>query len=445
MTSDDNAFDFALKNRRNLFHGAPLVFCGVNYLEKDHLQHDRDGVTGIVESLDIRGTVALMRRLHPDMERLLVINDQSSTGVANKKRVMAELPEFIKNRLSIEFTPLMKMTELQRELERLNNETVVLLMTFNRDQNNDTFSYQESIDLISQFTQNPIYSVWDFYLGRGIVGGMLTSGREQGRRAAYMGLEILSGKSPEEIPIVRNSEATPMFDGRYLKQFGISEKRLPDGCQIINRHSYFHDRYGMLFVIGGVAFALLAVCTMVLYLRMRSQKKVQKKLEIKANIDPLTQLLNRSAGMGALSDMVARCNRSKTKMVVCFVDIDRLKFVNDTFGHTEGDRYIRLVAGSINVSIRGDRDVSARIGGDEFLLLLYNQGLDGAEMIVQRINSRLSEMSTSDEYPYSVGASFGMAMYNASMPCSMDELIDRADAEMYRNKEARRSAEKALK
>ena len=53
LTSDDNAFDFALKNRRNLFHGAPLVFCGVNYLEEDHLQHDRDAVTGIVENLDI--------------------------------------------------------------------------------------------------------------------------------------------------------------------------------------------------------------------------------------------------------------------------------------------------------------------------------------------------------------------------------------------------------
>ena len=386
-----------------------------------------------------------MRKLHPDMDRLLVINDQSATGVANKKRVMAELPASIKNKLSIEFTPLMKMTELQRKLEGLHKKTLILLMTFNRDQNNDTFSYQESIDLISQFTQNPIYSVWDFYLGKGIVGGMLASGREQGRRAAHMGLEILSGRSPGEIAIVRNSEATPMFDGRYLKQFDISEKKLPAGRQIINRQSYFQDRHRMLFIIGGGAFVVLAVCTIILYLQMRSQKKFQKKLEIKANFDPLTHLLNRSAGMAALKKMVERCNRNRTKMVLCFVDIDRLKFVNDTLGHTEGDRYIRLVAESLKASIRRDRDVSARIGGDEFLLLLYNHGLDGAEIIVRRIRERLAEKDGSSRYPYPIGASFGMAVYNSSMPCSVDELIDRADAEMYLNKEARRSSEKEPK
>lgn len=442
LTSDDNAFQFVLKNRAYLFQGVPLVFCGVNFLEDEMLQDERESVTGIVESIDIRGTVQLMRDLHPEVEKIVVINDQSATGLANKRRVMDELPPHITNRIAIEFTPSMKMTDLQRALERENRNTLILLMTFNRDQNNDTFSYKESISLISGFAKNPIYGLWDFYLGDGIVGGMLTSGRGQGVAAARMGVEILAGRSPGKIPIIRESDAVPMFDGRYLKRFDISENRVPEGSRIINRSSYFQDNHWTLFIVGGMVLIALAVCTIVLFFRMRSQQKIQKVLEIEANIDPLTQLFNRAAGMRALSDMIERCNRSKTKMVLCFVDIDRLKFVNDTLGHTEGDRYIRLVARSIEGSIRVGQDVSARIGGDEFLLLLYNHGLDSAEIIIQRIKKRLAQKDGSGQYPYPVGASFGMAVYNASTPCSIDVLIDRADAEMYRNKEARRAMER---
>ncbi len=435
LTSDDNAFRFVLKNRESLFQDAPVVFCGVNYLDDGELE-GHTGVTGIVETTDIRGTVELMHLLHPDARKVLVINDRSTTGQANNRRVVEEIPTRMASTIQFEFLPDLKMTELQRDLKALSRDSLVLLMTFNRDQNNDVFSYRESIDLIASHTDVPMYGVWDFYLGSGILGGLLCSGREQGVQAAQMAVNILSGIPADAIPIVRESDAIPMFDGHYLRQYGISENVLPPGSRIINQLLPFNQRHPTLVRIGVVVLAFLGFLLIYLLIRLRFHQQVRKTLEVEARIDPLTQLLNRSAGMKAFAAMVKGCNHDRITMTLCYVDINKLKYVNDTFGHTEGDRYIQLVASTIKGCVR-DVDVLTRIGGDEFLLFLYDHGLKGAGKIIQRIRRKITHNGDSGKYPYPVGASFGMAVYDPSDPCSMDELLERADADMYRNKERR--------
>ena len=432
LVSDDNAFGFALNNRKYLFKDTPIVFCGVNYLNENELKTHK-GITGLLETTDIRGTLNLMYRLHPDTRNILVINDQSTTGLANRKRVVEEIPDNMGASVHFEFTPLMKMTELQQQVQSLPENTLILLMTFNRDQNNNVFSYRESIDLIASHTKNPIYGVWDFYLGSGIVGGVLTSGWHQGQEAGKMALKILSGIPADTIDIIRKSDAIPMFDANRMKQHGISKSLLPYTSRFVNEATPLQKKYQMLIRIGIWLAGIFIVFLIYLLWRMRSQKNIRQRLELQATIDPLTRLYNRSAGMKALSGMIKRCDLVKMKMVLCYVDINKLKPVNDNLGHTEGDRYIKLVAQTIKHCVR-ERDVVARVGGDEFLLALYNHNLESAEHILCRIRESLDQEGKSGNYPYDVGASFGMAMYNPATPCTMETLIDRADEAMYKNK-----------
>ena len=432
LVSDDNAFGFAFNNRKYLFKDTPIVFCGVNYLNDNELKGHKN-ITGILETTDINATLNLMYRLHPDTRNILVINDQSATGLANKKRVIEEIPARMVPSVHFEFTPLLKMTELQQQVSTLPENTLILLMTFNRDQNNNVFSYNESIDLIASHTKNPIYGVWDFYLGSGIVGGVLTSGWHQGQEAAKMAFKILSGTPADTLPIIRKSDAIPMFDANLMKQHGISKSLLPYTSHFVNEVTPLQKKYQRL-IQGGIWLLGIFVLFLIYFLwRMRSHKHIRKTLEVQASMDPLTGLFNRGAGMKALSGMIKRCDLVKMKMVLCYVDVNKLKPVNDNLGHAEGDRYIKVVAQTIKECVR-ERDVVARVGGDEFLLALYNHTLESAENVVHRIRKTLDQKGTSDDYPYDVGASFGMAMYNPNCPCTMETLIDRADDAMYENK-----------
>ena len=432
LTTDDNAFRFALKNQSSLFHDAPLVFAGVNYLDNAMLKAGIP-VTGIVETIDIAGTLEVMVSLHPESRNILVINDESTTGRANNRRVMEEITPAIREKVNIKLLEPTHMQNLLTDLKGLSPDTLLLLMTFKRDQNNDVFSYAESIDLISSHTGNPIYGVWDFYLGRGIVGGMLTSGREQGIHAAHMALKVLSGTRADTIPVVKKSHAKPMFDAKMLKQHQIPENQLPSLSRVINPAPSFFQRNPKLLRVGGIVLCLFGGLLIILIFRLRAQQKVRKDLEVQAHVDPLTQVLNRSAGMKALGRMINTCNRKKIPMVVCFADINQLKYANDTFGHLEGDRYIKLVAASIKAFVR-NRDVVARIGGDEFLLLLMGQDLDSAANVVTRIKKQVARKGELENYPYPVGASFGKVLYDPKRPLAVEDLLEAADAEMYRNK-----------
>ena len=108
-------------------------------------------------------------------------------------------------------------------------------MTFNQDRLGNDYSYDESIRRIRANADVPIYGIWEMYLGKGIVGGMLTSGYEQGNLSAQMATRILQGESPSQIPVVRNPPNHYMFDNAELSRFGISALNLPSGSIIVNQ------------------------------------------------------------------------------------------------------------------------------------------------------------------------------------------------------------------
>jgi diguanylate cyclase (GGDEF)-like protein len=154
-----------------------------------------------------------------------------------------------------------------------------------------------------------------------------------------------------------------------------------------------------------------------------------------ASTDPLTGLPNRRY-FDEYSTLLAGRRRSGDAVAVLMIDIDKFKGLNDTYGHPIGDQVLRSVAGAITAAVR-DEDVPARIGGEEFAVLLRNPGPTVALEIGERVRKAVRELDLADVGVPGVSVSVGVA--NASGPDEpIESLVDRADHALLRAKRAGR-------
>ncbi|MBQ2823707.1 MAG: GGDEF domain-containing protein [Oscillospiraceae bacterium] len=165
---------------------------------------------------------------------------------------------------------------------------------------------------------------------------------------------------------------------------------------------------------------------------------VVDKLENLYIRDPLTGLYNRR-GMEKLGKKVVEQARDNNCMltVIC-VDIDRLKPINDNYGHEAGDNAILQTANAIKASVpRGS--VSTRTGGDEYCIILANDNDEEIEGYIADIDSFLREYNEGSRLPYEVGCSCGFYSVPANQIESVDSMIKIADAKMYQQKAAKKA------
>lgn len=278
IASDNDAFDFLLSYRDDLFPGTPVVFCGVNDFEPSQL-HGARLFTGVNESADLAATFDLALRLHPSVRRIVVINDTTTTGRIMHRKISSLLPS-LRRRVELTFLEAVTIAEIRKELAKLESNSLVFFTLFFQDSKGRFLEYDEAISLLAPLCPVPIYGVWDFYLGNGIVGGMLTSGFSQGKAAARIAGRILEGEAPQRIPVVMKSPNSFMFDYQQLSRFHIPRSALPKGSIIINSPA---SRYSVpRSVFWGAVAALVGSALIILFLtyntirRMRAEERSRR-------------------------------------------------------------------------------------------------------------------------------------------------------------------------
>jgi diguanylate cyclase (GGDEF)-like protein/PAS domain S-box-containing protein len=165
-----------------------------------------------------------------------------------------------------------------------------------------------------------------------------------------------------------------------------------------------------------------------------SQKADQARITRLAHYDTLTDLPNRLQLGKALRHSIATARRSGQQLGVLFVDLDRFKNVNDSLGHLVGDKLLKIMADRLQVCVR-EGDMVARMGGDEFVILLnaLARPQDAAE-VADRILTQVSAPTPVDNHVLTVTPSIGIALYPEDGGDS-DALIQNADTAMYSSKE----------
>lgn len=163
------------------------------------------------------------------------------------------------------------------------------------------------------------------------------------------------------------------------------------------------------------------------------RKQLEEKLRVISITDELTGLYNRR-GFIAFSEQHRKIAvRTRQAMLLFFADLDKLKEINDTFGHQEGDRALVEVAEILKSAFR-ESDVIGRIGGDEFAVLVTNATAAAGGLLAARVQEILDRRNQGQSRGYPLGLSKGVAPYDPDHPCSLDELMSRADERMYRQK-----------
>lgn len=163
-----------------------------------------------------------------------------------------------------------------------------------------------------------------------------------------------------------------------------------------------------------------------------AQRKRELELALRADHDPLTGLANRRRFVTEGQRMLALASRRGWGMALLFIDLDAFKHINDSAGHTFGDAVLQQVAKRLHGRTRSD-DLLARIGGDEFVVLLND--VDGATSVAlaRRYRKALHHPPVVPGGKLSVTASIGIAWYPGAAG-SLDALLRLADAAMYRAK-----------
>ncbi len=271
--------------------------------------------------------------------------------------------------------------------------------------------------------------LWTFEVARlheGLVQDLLAESREDHRVIRGPdGATLTDNARPAELPWPMLVHREPLHDnGRVVGQVELHRSLRAD----LQRATVT----GIVCLTIGVALAWVLA-----RLPLARLHSVERELEHKAYHDNLTGLYNRDAFRRLLAEAVALARRDKLKLAVLFIDLDRFKSINDSFGHDAGDEALQGVAERLSASVRAD-DVVARLSGDEFAILIEApQG--GASVLAEKVLERFKAPFSVGGRQWHLGCSIGVAEFpgNGDDP---DRLLACADTAMLHAKASGRNA-----
>ncbi|HEY0660092.1 MAG TPA: GGDEF domain-containing protein [Lysobacter sp.] len=201
------------------------------------------------------------------------------------------------------------------------------------------------------------------------------------------------------------------------------------------------------------ALVMLVYLVYVLISLVRSHAEYQQRLDLdqelrdqrdlfaqQSKIDPLTELANRRHFSDVLADATTQAVCNREPLTLLLLDLDHFKKINDTHGHAIGDACLVAIAGRLRTVFSGDGDLAARLGGEEFGVVLDGQDLATAWHRAERFRANLVEHPIAlDGLVLAMTASIGIAGFDATMHRDVDELYSAADRAVYRAKAAGRN------
>lgn len=178
------------------------------------------------------------------------------------------------------------------------------------------------------------------------------------------------------------------------------------------------------FLVQAGTFTILALLVGMLRDALHRERDLSRT-------DPLTGLANSRSFFERAGSVLAMCHRNMQPATLAYIDLDNFKKANDTLGHTKGDAMLRIVTRVLTENLRAS-DVAARMGGDEFVVLLPDTTRETASRALEKVRVKLAQ--TDDFHASGVTVSIGAVTW-ASAPSDITPMIKAADKLMYRVKE----------
>ena len=391
-----------------------------------------------------------------------MLSDKIKTAIRTSYKAIGEnLPNFNPRKQQT-----FLIAEIAKTLAMMPEDSLVFLAgrTANKGGDRKLSSYEQG-KLVVDVSPFPMYTFWKFHLDSGATGGYILSGVVQGENMARIALQIADGTKASSIPVMMSTPAEKIFNYEKFSTFNIDESLLPSKAIVLNQPKALWDEYKYHFMTVIILLVLQMILILVLLVNIRKRQQALHSLDIERSLlesrvlerthelnlanqklerlsleDGLTGLKNRRFLDDTMAKEVAALKRTKEPLSIIMIDIDFFKQYNDIYGHVEGDHCLKAISASLNISISRPRDVAARFGGEEFVIVLPDTHEHGANQVVSSIFRRISDLNIEHgESPFNqkVTISAGMVTVMPSDQLSLDDssLLVLVDKLLYSSKD----------
>ncbi|KGN02313.1 histidine kinase [Clostridium novyi A str. 4570] len=232
ISIDDDSLNFLTKHSNSLFPNTPVVFTGAHYINESTLK-ENPLFTGMIERPPLKETIDVALSLNKNTKNLIVINDNSLKGLSLKKSLDSIIPIF-KGKVNFIFLNNVNLLHDKDFLKKHHkNSSILLLSGFTTNYSDYIFIDSDTI-LSTKYLNMPIYSIWEMFLGHGILGGKMISREKEAKVLGNTAIKILKGENPSNIPITNTPIGNYKFDYETITKFDIPTTLLPYKSSFIN-------------------------------------------------------------------------------------------------------------------------------------------------------------------------------------------------------------------
>lgn len=450
VATDDKALELAIDYREEQFKNIPIVFTGVSQDSFKLLSDNQENITGVIENIDLEPTIQIAKLLNPEFNKIYTIHDFTESGIAMNKEVSSTVKS-IDSSLNCIALPPMAVDDIISSVKELPDDSIVLITTFYRDAQGLIVENSEFASLISKYSNVPVFSLYDFYLGYGVIGGAVLQGSKQGELAAKLANDYFDNKELKNLTPVIDPKTEIIVDYNEISKYKVDMEKLPKDTVILNKPlSFKESNPEAYYLVMTVIFLLIILVLSLIYytrrlIRTKRQLESQneelhdlyeqiynseEELKKLVYFDSLTKLPNRIALTNDIQEHVQQQKSITAALMI--IDIDNFKYINDTLGHHFGDEFLIEIA-KIFLNLSSQSIRVYRIGGDEFAFLV-TASMPQIEMAAQEIMNCFHKPIYMDKIKIHTTLSMGIAVYPFAGK-TVQQLLKNSDIAMYEAKQ----------
>jgi signal transduction histidine kinase len=283
VAAGEEAFDFLLRNRPELFALAPIVHMGVaGWFLRQEPPLPAD-VVGIPVEYDFAGTITQALQWRPQTRRLVaVIGANPSDPVMESE--LRNVVSLFKDRVTVELLEGLPTSAVLKRLGQLGDDAIVFTPGYFRDGEGRSFAPRETARIMAAASTAPVFGPFNTFMGTGIVGGRMPSFRAMGQQAGVAVSRLLNGEAAASLHLPEAMPLTLNVDWRQLRRWGISESSLPSGTIVQFKQPTLWETHPQEVILAAVVFFILALLVAGLLIERR-QRRLAELTQVKLRND----------------------------------------------------------------------------------------------------------------------------------------------------------------
>ncbi|HSW06431.1 GGDEF domain-containing protein [Aquabacterium sp.] len=472
VATSTQAADF-LASQRGLLPQARRIYVDVPAVAADRIRAQEPAAMVIAVQSNYPASIReAMRLLSP--RRLVVVGEARDAAARERLAQFRQAAaQVLPPELALDYWIDLPLAELLQRSAQLGEGSALYYLLCFQDGKGALLTPYEVARRITERASVPMVSQWETLVGSGVVGGYVVSQRLLGE---HIGRALLAGPAVAGQVMPAAEGMRHVYDWRQLRRWGLDVQALPAGSVLMFREPSVFELYrGTIFSVVAVIAGLLVMLGLLLASNRARQRalaelaaersslarrvaqrtaelddrlaelarrnddltRAKTQLALLANTDGLTGLANRRHFDEVLDLELRRLQRSAGSLSLLMLDVDCFKAYNDHYGHLEGDRCLKAIAGLLAAACRRPADMAARFGGEEFILLLPETQLPGAQALAQHLMHELALL----DLPHAastVAEQVTLSIGVLSLPCepatTAARLLQMVDAQLYRAK-----------